>query len=205
MNGKEGVTASPEAREGEGTANEDASQKRRNAPKKRKHETERSAPTLSWMRVPVEIKAGDAVPLSAVRGLHSLLPSALCKGERLSQSTSREAASKPGFLAYTQIKPSTFCHISIWNSVCTFYARHLVKQNVMSQDACRWLILHDEGLQIAMPVCAAGYEELFPVQAASWRTLAGGMSTAHDLCICAPTGSGKTLAYALPILQRLIG
>jgi superfamily II DNA/RNA helicase len=47
------------------------------------------------------------------------------------------------------------------------------------------------------------YVSLFPVQAAVWRELAGGLSTAHDLCICAPTGSGKTLSYALPVLQSL--
>ena len=123
MNGKEGeVTASSEAREGEGTANEDASQKGRNAPKKRKRETERSAPTLSWMRVPVEIKAGDGVPLSAVRGLHSLLPSALNKGERLSQNTSREAASQPGFLACTQITSQT---CSVTSAYGTQYAHFM--------------------------------------------------------------------------------
>lgn len=48
-----------------------------------------------------------------------------------------------------------------------------------------------------------GYVSLFPVQAAVWRELAGGLSTQHDLCICAPTGSGKTLSYALPVLQSL--
>jgi superfamily II DNA/RNA helicase len=47
-----------------------------------------------------------------------------------------------------------------------------------------------------------GYSTLFPVQAAAWHVLAGGMSCAHDLCVSAPTGSGKTLAYALPVLQR---
>lgn len=52
---------------------------------------------------------------------------------------------------------------------------------------------------------AGGFSELFPVQAAVWRVLAGGYSAAHDLCICAPTGSGKTLAYTLPILQALSG
>lgn len=50
-----------------------------------------------------------------------------------------------------------------------------------------------------------GYISLFPVQAAVWRELAGGLSTEHDLCICAPTGSGKTLSYALPVLQSLAG
>eukprot|EP00884_Botryococcus_braunii_P013774 jgi/Botrbrau1/22398/Bobra.0091s0007.3 len=49
----------------------------------------------------------------------------------------------------------------------------------------------------------AGFNELFPVQATSWKLTAGGSSTQHDLCICAPTGSGKTLAYALPIIQAL--
>jgi len=48
-----------------------------------------------------------------------------------------------------------------------------------------------------------GFTELFPVQAAAWRQLAGGLSGAHDLCIAAPTGSGKTLAYCLPLLQAL--
>jgi ATP-dependent RNA helicase DDX51/DBP6 len=38
-----------------------------------------------------------------------------------------------------------------------------------------------------------------------WRETAGGASSAHDVCICAPTGSGKTLAYALPVLQALAG
>ena len=53
--------------------------------------------------------------------------------------------------------------------------------------------------------CSGQYTELFPVQAAAWRVLAGGLSKAHDLCIAAPTGSGKTLAYALPVLHCLIG
>lgn len=46
------------------------------------------------------------------------------------------------------------------------------------------------------------FDTLFPVQAAVWAALAGGMSCKHDLCVSAPTGSGKTLAYALPVLQR---
>ncbi|KAF5837997.1 P-loop containing nucleoside triphosphate hydrolase protein [Dunaliella salina] len=45
--------------------------------------------------------------------------------------------------------------------------------------------------------------ELFPVQSVVWSELAGGTSTAHDLCIAAPTGSGKTLAYTLPIVNGL--
>jgi ATP-dependent RNA helicase DDX51/DBP6 len=49
-----------------------------------------------------------------------------------------------------------------------------------------------------------GFVELFPVQAAVWRGLAGGHSTTHDMCICAPTGSGKTLAYALPMLSAIL-
>jgi ATP-dependent RNA helicase DDX51/DBP6 len=49
-----------------------------------------------------------------------------------------------------------------------------------------------------------GFVELFPVQAAVWRGLAGGHSTEHDMCICAPTGSGKTLAYALPMLNAIL-
>lgn len=60
-----------------------------------------------------------------------------------------------------------------------------------------------------MPSCVVlrpgQYTELFPVQAAAWRVLAGGLSKAHDLCIAAPTGSGKTLAYALPVLHSLLG
>ncbi|KAI3430318.1 hypothetical protein D9Q98_004914 [Chlorella vulgaris] len=50
-----------------------------------------------------------------------------------------------------------------------------------------------------------GIEGLFPVQTVVWRETAGGASSAHDVCICAPTGSGKTLAYALPVLQALAG
>lgn len=49
-----------------------------------------------------------------------------------------------------------------------------------------------------------GFDELFPVQAAVWRGLAGGHSSSHDMCICAPTGSGKTLAYALPMLNAIL-
>lgn len=49
-----------------------------------------------------------------------------------------------------------------------------------------------------------GFVELFPVQAAVWRGLAGGHSNTHDMCICAPTGSGKTLAYALPMLNAIL-
>lgn len=48
-----------------------------------------------------------------------------------------------------------------------------------------------------------GFQELFPVQAAVWRGLAGGLSPTHDMCICAPTGSGKTLAYALPVINAI--
>ncbi|KAG2486916.1 hypothetical protein HYH03_014415 [Edaphochlamys debaryana] len=47
------------------------------------------------------------------------------------------------------------------------------------------------------------FTELFPVQAAVWQHSAGGLSTAHDLCVAAPTGSGKTLAYALPLVNAL--
>ena len=47
------------------------------------------------------------------------------------------------------------------------------------------------------------FRELFPVQAAVWRELAGGLGSAHDLCIAAPTGSGKTLAYVLPVVNGL--
>ena len=54
-------------------------------------------------------------------------------------------------------------------------------------------------------MCSGQYTELFPVQAAAWRILAGGLSKAHDLCIAAPTGSGKTLAYALPVLHSFMG
>ncbi|KAL4422577.1 hypothetical protein ABPG75_008774 [Micractinium tetrahymenae] len=50
-----------------------------------------------------------------------------------------------------------------------------------------------------------GIEVLFPVQTVVWRETAGGASTAHDVCVCAPTGSGKTLSYALPVLQALAG
>eukprot|EP00879_Flechtneria_rotunda_P003684 GHRR01003922.1.p1 GENE.GHRR01003922.1~~GHRR01003922.1.p1 ORF type:complete len:553 (+),score=174.13 GHRR01003922.1:546-2204(+) len=49
-----------------------------------------------------------------------------------------------------------------------------------------------------------GFTELFPVQAAVWRSLAGGHSLTHDICICAPTGSGKTLAYAMPMINAII-
>ena len=48
-----------------------------------------------------------------------------------------------------------------------------------------------------------GFQELFPVQSAVWQELAGGLSSAHDLCVAAPTGSGKTLAYALPVINAL--
>ena len=64
----------------EGAANESASKNTREATSKRKRETARSAPMLSWMKVPVEIKAGSGVPLSAVKGLHSCLDLALAKG-----------------------------------------------------------------------------------------------------------------------------
>ncbi|KAL6765098.1 P-loop containing nucleoside triphosphate hydrolase protein [Haematococcus lacustris] len=50
---------------------------------------------------------------------------------------------------------------------------------------------------------APRYTELFPVQSAVWTELAGGLGTAHDVCIAAPTGSGKTLAYALPLVNGL--
>ncbi|GLI65443.1 hypothetical protein VaNZ11_008820 [Volvox africanus] len=50
---------------------------------------------------------------------------------------------------------------------------------------------------------AFGFQELFPVQAAVWQHSAGGLSSAHDLCVSAPTGSGKTLAYALPVVNAL--
>ena len=54
-----------------------------------------------------------------------------------------------------------------------------------------------------MHLSTGNYTALFPVQAAAWRILAGGVSKAHDLCIAAPTGTGKTLAYALPVLHCL--
>ena len=41
------------------------------------------------------------------------------------------------------------------------------------------------------------------MQSAVWQELAGGLSSAHDLCVAAPTGSGKTLAYALPVINAL--
>lgn len=41
------------------------------------------------------------------------------------------------------------------------------------------------------------------MQTVVWRETAGGASTAHDVCVCAPTGSGKTLSYVLPVLQAL--
>ncbi|KAF8071146.1 RH1 [Scenedesmus sp. PABB004] len=56
---------------------------------------------------------------------------------------------------------------------------------------------------LAAGVAGLGFTELFPVQAAVWRGLAGGASAAHDMCVCAPTGSGKTLAYALPLLNAV--
>lgn len=59
--------------------------------------------------------------------------------------------------------------------------------------------------QLTLALQEAGFAQLFPVQAAAWRQLAGGHSQAHDLCISAPTGSGKTLAYALPVLSALMG
>lgn len=55
----------------------------RKAASKRTRETARSAPMLSWMRVPVEIKAGRGVPISAVRGLNVGLKDALAKGMSL--------------------------------------------------------------------------------------------------------------------------
>jgi ATP-dependent RNA helicase DDX51/DBP6 len=48
-----------------------------------------------------------------------------------------------------------------------------------------------------------GFKELFPVQCAVWREMAGGLSDSHDLCVACPTGSGKTLAYALPLVNAL--
>jgi ATP-dependent RNA helicase DDX51/DBP6 len=65
---------------------------------------------------------------------------------------------------------------------------------------------HVQGLHPALWQAVSsclGFTELFPVQAAVWRGLAGGHSTSHDMCICAPTGSGKTLAYALPLLNAI--
>lgn len=61
--------------------------------------------------------------------------------------------------------------------------------------------LHDS-LQHALQ--AAGFDALFPIQAAAWDITAGGMSDRHDVCIAAATGSGKTLAFALPVLQRCL-
>ncbi|KAK9824495.1 hypothetical protein WJX72_010815 [[Myrmecia] bisecta] len=65
--------------------------------------------------------------------------------------------------------------------------------------------VHGLDPRLRQALLSGGYHELFPVQAAVWRELAGGLSTEHDLCLCAPTGSGKTLAYALPVLQGLAG
>lgn len=65
------------------------------------------------------------------------------------------------------------------------------------------LLLCHPKLRLACTCAGLHFEELFPVQAAVWSELAGGASSAHDLCIAAPTGSGKTLAYALPVVNGL--
>ncbi len=157
---------------------------------------------LPWMRVPIAIEGGASVPLADVRGLHPQLAAAMQSGESHVIRVHIIQASAP--------EGPQLC--SAW--------RHPAAQHRASEakpTACMMQIVSSKttslsrasGTVLDLPLVAAhraaGFAQLFPVQAAAWRQLAGGHSQAHDLCISAPTGSGKTLAYALPVLSALIG
>lgn len=73
---------------------------------------------------------------------------------------------------------------------------------VNDRTAHRWAL---QGLHPALlsSLQSAGYSEMFPVQLATWKFTCGGLTSLHDIYLCAPTGSGKTLAYSLPLLNSL--
>ena len=53
--------------------------------------------------------------------------------------------------------------------------------------------------QILDSIVQMGYDEMTPIQAASYPVIAAG----HDLCALAETGSGKTAACAIPLIQKV--
>jgi len=132
---------------------------------------------LPWMRVPMYVAKGQGVPLERVQGMHGELLAALRAGKGHAMGV-RDW----GYRIEGQGLP------------LPFHPRPIHPQPLTPTPAPSALLLNPSG----------GYSELFPVQAAAWHVLAGGMSARHDLCVAAPTGSGKTLAYALPVLQRCV-
>lgn len=53
--------------------------------------------------------------------------------------------------------------------------------------------------QILDSIVQMGYDEMTPIQAASYPVIAAG----HDLCALAETGSGKTAACSIPLIQKV--
>lgn len=53
--------------------------------------------------------------------------------------------------------------------------------------------------QILDSIVQMGYDEMTPIQEASYPVIAAG----HDLCALAETGSGKTAACAIPLIQKV--
>jgi len=53
--------------------------------------------------------------------------------------------------------------------------------------------------QILESIVQMGYDEMTPIQEASYPVIAAG----HDLCALAETGSGKTAACAIPLIQKV--
>lgn len=134
------------------------------------------APVLPWMRVPIAIEASEGTLLEEVQGLDPRLRLALEGGPGTVPSS--------GWVWLMIAAPGSACLASTSSLLCP----------------------PTSVLQIARyPLAGTGVEVLFPVQTVVWRETAGGYSTAHDVCVCAPTGSGKTLSYALPVLQALAG
>lgn len=144
---------------------------------RRKREGGKPAPVLPWMRVPIAIEASEGVLLEEVQGLDPRLKSAL------------EGAAAPGGCCVPPRKSSCRCMAAAAHAVGQRAAAHPTAPAA----CCRH------------PSAGTRVEVLFPVQAVVWHETAGGVSPAHDVCICAPTGSGKTLSYALPVLAALAG
>ena len=95
--------------------------------------------------------------------------------------------------------PPTLCMQS--GRCCTpATARYSLAARLRSQEL---LPLQSASLLPACLPAGLHIQELFPIQSVVWQQMAGGSSTAHDICIAAPTGSGKTLAYALPVICSL--
>lgn len=140
---------------------------------------------LPWMRVPIAIEPGSGVALTDIHGLDARLLDVLSQSECASGLRSHG-----GLIA---------CDAGMRGAnagPCNSAASS--GRTVPEPPGASWMPNFNP-----RTTAEHGFLELFPVQAAVWRELAGGHSSAHDMCIAAPTGSGKTLAYALPVLHML--